>query len=192
MLPAASCTFWPRRKSAWSRSSPRILYFASARRGIMRWLVLAFVTVAAPALAQPSIAGVDPHSVRAGGTIVVQIDTNDYQGPIIVSVFRQHPPLLAKHVSKLLEDNKPGDDAPQVGIIKYRIKTDDSWLSTIDLKTNLATSEEQYKISIISGSLQSINAPTAKASLQPLEFARVITVLGHEGPLDQDAVLEGD
>lgn len=171
----------------------------------MRWICTGLMAMAIPAAAQPVVKSVDPQGVRAGGVFVVQLDTSSFAGSIVLIVERERPPALQKHISKLLHDGGPGDDAPQKGLIKYRIKTDDSWLSSFDLR-HLAQAEERYKIAVIQIAVPVVANPNpqltpipitktnpgTQPSLQALDFAKVITVLGHAGPLDEAAVINGD
>lgn len=158
---------------------------------------------------QPSIASIEPQGVRSGGSFVVQVDTSSVKSPIVVVAIREQAPKTQKHVSQPLTDNGPGDDAPQDGVIKYRISTDDTWLSMIgQTSTSLATTGVKYKVAV-SVTRGTVDVPAtsltgkppdpakarlivAQPTLEAIEVSRVVTVLASAGVTDVSRVIDGD
>ena len=152
----------------------------------MKAALITFALLAtSSAAAQPRITSVDPRGVRVGGSFSVVIDASAAAAPFRVTVAPDRPPRIGKHTSDPIVDNGPLDEAPQKGIVRYRVPTDSSWLSHISLTRDSQEAKEQYSIS-----LQPV--ATVPLSLTETVSLTTVTVFATPGLVDAAAAIDDD
>jgi len=169
--------------------------------------VLFLATIAQTTPAKPSavsklpvVTSVEPQGVRSGGSFVVQVDLQGSTLPFKIVVFRDDIDSFRKHASEPLTDNDAQDEARQTGLVKYRVKTDDSWLSRLNITGN-ANQEVRYRVALqaavnigTGNSLQSVkpgSKPAPAPMMQPTQFAELITVFARP-EFNEELAVAGD
>jgi hypothetical protein len=135
------------------------------------------------AQADPSIRAITPERVVAGSafTILIEVPDGSPSHTVYVRVYRTVPPGVEQHVSKPLVDNGPDDLDPQVGVIKYVIRTDARWLSRLP-GNGLAAARDTFQVFL---------AQDQQPSNEPLRLAGEVTLIGTLSTADAASVAEG-